>query len=431
MDQKVINHIVAQAFLDSYISVAHVDLTTGETFVIKMDKMPEIAGTKRQWSDLIKIYEQYRVYPPDAEILRSITLENLQQFAREGRRLFPLEIRCISENAGFQWIELSAAPVDTSQETLLITSRSINEQVLMRRIVDLFVYRHYDYLLLIDAKRDSYLRLNDDKGTTPIPPGQGSHYTEDMIRFNRQYVAAEDRERVTANMQLSNVIRKLEKSEVYSFQSGGITAAGKYRRSQVSFLYYDKMAGLILCARTDVTQIYLEEQEKNRQLSDALRNAQQDALTGVYNQKATAELVKRSLESQYHNTTALYFIDVDNFKQINDTFGHQKGDELLCFLAQYLREIAGRDGIAGRLGGDEFLLYLPDISSLDKIEAIAQKICNFSNTLSARELTILPFSCSVGIAVYPNDGIDYDALLYKADQKLYTSKRNGRNRYSF
>lgn len=431
MDQKVMNHIVAQAFLDSYISVVHVDLKTGEAFVIKMEKMPDISGTKRQWSDLIKIYEQYRVYPPDTEVLRSITLESLRQFAREGRRLFPLEIRCISETTGFQWIELSAVPVDTIQETLLITSRSINEQVLMRRIVDLFVFRHYDYLLLIDAKRDSYLRLNDDKGNTPIPPEQGSHYTEDMIRFNRQYVAAEDCKRVTANMQLSNVIRKLEKSEVYSFHSGGVSDTGKYRRSQVSFLYYDKMAGLILCARTDVTQIYLEEQEKNRQLSDALRNAQQDALTGVYNQKATAELVKRSLESQYHNTTALYFIDIDNFKYINDTFGHQKGDELLCLLAQYLRDIAGRDGIAGRLGGDEFLLYQPDITSLDRIEALAQKICDFSNTLSARKLPRLPFSCSVGIAVYPSDGIDYDTLLRKADQNLYTSKRNGKNRYSF
>lgn len=431
MNKKEMNHIFAQAFLQVYISVFSVDLTTGESFAVKSDYMPDIVGTSYCLDELIKLYEQYRIYPPDLEKLRSLTLEQLKLAACQNDTLFPLELRCLLEDNSFQWIELSVFVADADKNILFITSRDINEQVLMRRIVDLFVYQNYDYLLLIDTKKNSYIRFNDDNGLTPIPPQAGSNYTEDMIHFNRQFVVAEDCERVTANMQISNVLKMLEHSDSYSFSSGGVTTSGKYRRSRVTFLYYDKIAGLVLCARTDVTQIYLEEQEKNRHLADALRNAQQDALTSVYNQKATSELIKRSLESQYRSVAALYFIDIDNFKVVNDTLGHKRGDDLLCFLAQYIREIAGREGIAGRLGGDEFLLYLPDIASLDRIKAVAQKICDFSNTLAAEDLTNLLFSCSVGISVYPNDGTDYDTLLQKADRALYTSKRSGKNRYSF
>lgn len=252
-----------------------------------------------------------------------------------------------------------------------------------------------------------------------------------MIRYNRTYVAPEDFEQVTANMQIPHVLKMLAQSDSYSFTSGGITNDGKYRRSQVLFLFYDKTAGLILLARTDVTQIYLEEQEKSRQLHEALVSAQLDAMTGIFNQKATTGLIKRSLESQYRKMAAFLFIDVDNFKQVNDTLGHQTGDHLLCFLAQRLQEIAGRSGIAGRLGGDEFLLYLSDISSIRKIEEIARSICDIPSTLS--EVSILQgmISCSVGISIYPHDGTDYEKLLGKADQALYTSKRYGKREYYF
>lgn len=249
-----------------------------------------------------------------------------------------------------------------------------------------------------------------------------------MIRYNRKYVTPEDYERVTGNMQIPHVLKMLEQSDQYSFTSGGITTDGKYRRSRTLFLSYDKAAGLILCARTDVTQIYLEEQEKGRQLSKALRSAQLDPMTGIYNQKATAELVTRSLESQYRRMAAVLFIDVDNFKMVNDTLGHQVGDDLLCYLARRIQEIAGRSGIAGRLGGDEYLLYLPDFSSISEVEDVAGKICDLFFA-SPVEIEKDLLSCSVGISIYARDGTNYNTLLRKADQALYTSKRYGKRLY--
>lgn len=423
--------LLAQAFAENHISMVKLNLQTGNALVLKSAYDPELLGTKCSWEALVERYALRRAAPVDRELVLSLTLERMRALRHEGMGARPLEIRCLSPDdpLRLQWVELAVSKAGSDESVALITTRNIEETRLMRRIVDLFVYRNYDYLFLIDAKRDAYTRFTGSKGKIPVPPESGSHYTEDMVRYNREYVTPEDCERVTANMQLAHVVKMLEQMDIYSFTSGGITKDGKYRRSRVLFLYYDKTAGMILTARTDVTQIYLEEQEKSMQLADALRRAQHDAMTGLYNQKATEELVQRSLDSQYRSMAAVMFIDVDNFKMVNDTLGHQKGDELLCFLARHIREIAGRNGIAGRIGGDEYLLYLPVISTCEELEKIARKICGIFQTFSTGPLLQESISCSVGISIYPRDGTDYATLLRKADQALYTSKRYGKNRY--
>lgn len=419
------NHaILAQAFLQDFIGVIKINLFTGKALVLKSDIDQDKAGTVVSFTDLVTRYVQQRVFPSDQGKVSSLSLERLKRFCSDGIG-FPFDIRARTDTGKFQWVEVSAVHIQSDPENVLLTTRNIDEIKLMRGIVDLFVYRNYDYLLLIDAKNESYTRFTGNKGITPVPPEKGEHYTADMISYNRKYVVQEDYARVTANMQLANVVTMLEESDSYSFTSSGITKDGNLRRSRVSFIYYDKAAGLILNARTDVTQIYMEEQEKSRQLTEALKSAQQDAMTGLYNQKATMELVERSLESQYWNTAAFFFIDVDNFKLANDTLGHQKGDEFLCFLAKRVQEIAGRNGIAGRLGGDEYLLYLPNRLSIKEIEQTAQQICEMFDQSPQRDI----ISCSVGISVYPQDGTDYNTLLRKADQALYTSKRYGKKRY--
>lgn len=420
------NDILVEAFFQAFIGVIKVDLQTGEALVLKSDLDQDAAGDKIPLADLVERYVQQRVYPTDQEKVSLITLECLNRFCLDGSG-FPIEIRARADGGQFQWVEISAARVQSDPRHVLLTTRNIDETKFIRNIIDLFVYRNYDYLFLIDAKRDSYTRFTGSKGNTPVPPKKGEHYTADMQDYNRKYVVPEDYERVTANMQLRHIIEMLEHSDTYSFTSSGITEDGKLRRSRVTFLYYDKAEGLLLNARTDVTQIYLEEQEKNRQLADALRRAQHDALTGLYNQKATAELVSQSLEGQYRNTAAFFFIDVDNFKLANDTLGHQKGDELLCFLARQLEKIAGFGGIAGRLGGDEYLLYLPNIASVQEIEQAARQVCHTFDQTPQKDT----ISCSVGISVYPQDSTDYEALLRKADQALYISKRYGKKRYYF
>lgn len=423
-------HLLAKAFLANHFNVVEINLQTGQALIIKHQLNPDLEGRYLSWSDFIMDCAKKYIHPMDQEQVFSLTLERLRRYCAGGKDDFPIEVRCYQNSGEIQWMSLSVTCAGSDDDTAIFSARNVNETILIRKIVDLFVYQNYDYLYLINAKKDSYIRFTGSKEHTPLPPEKGEHYTEDMIAYNRRYVALEDYERVTASMQIPHIVKMLERSDIYSFTSGGITIEGNYRRSRVVFLYYDKTEELILMARTDVTQIYLEEQEKNRQLAEALRSAQHDPMTGIYNQKATGELIAQSLQSQYHTLAALFFIDVDNFKKVNDTYGHQKGNEYLCFLAKSIADIAGREGIAGRVGGDEYLLYTPSLSSVQEIENTARQICTVFKSIPCLPETS-DLSCSVGIAVYPFDGTEYGTLLCKADEALYTAKRYGKKQYYF
>lgn len=424
--------MLADVFSRKYIIIAEVDLETATVLIIKSNIGQLIEEKRLSWAKAIDYYTWYTAFPEDKKKIRSLTLEKMKKILEKSEEEdFTMELRCFSKKKEYMWIEVNIIPIFSQENKLLITAHNISKDKIIKSIVDLFVFKNYDYLTLIDTKRNSYITLSRSESGTPVPPISGEDYEQDMIQYNKQFVVPEDCERVTANMRILHIIKMLEEKDAYGFQSGGLEKDGTYRRSRIQFTYYDKAAGLVLLSRINVTQIYLEEQEKNLRLSEAMRAASHDALTGIYNQKAVFDLVSCSLESQYRRMAALLFIDVDNFKMVNDTLGHQKGDELLKYLADFINRIAEKDGIAGRIGGDEFLLYLPIIEKKEIVNQKGRKICTMFDTFTDTELKGLPITCSVGISLYPQDGTDYKTLLCKADQALYHSKRYGKSQYYF
>lgn len=419
----------AKVMAKNYISIAEVDLRTGNAAVLKSAKDRELEGRELPWSELLDRYAQRRIYPEDRDILHSLTADSLNNFMEHSEEELTYEIRCIAENAAYVWVKIQVSVISAEEKKLLITTHSIDEHRMMKSIVEQFVFQNFDYFILLNAKNNSYTMFSGDKDGGPLPPVSGDDYEAEVARYNAKYLIPEEYERVTANMQIAHVLEMLEHEKSYSFYSSGLTLESVPRRSRVQFRYYDKEAGLILLTRTDITEMFLEEKAKNERLTAALYEAQHDALTGVLNQKGIETLVMESLEQMQGNRAAFLFIDVDNFKMVNDTLGHQEGDKLLCFLAGSIQKIAGSTGIAGRIGGDEFLLYLPKFSSMEQVMKHARQVCNAFDSILKESNKELPVSCSVGISTYPKDGTDYSGLLRKADQALYTSKRYGKNRY--
>jgi len=142
-------------------------------------------------------------------------------------------------------------------------------------------------------------------------------------------------------------------------------------------------------------------------------------------EKIDHELHKTSVSGK---KLALLFLDLDNFKLINDTLGHDSGDELLKIVARHLRSSVRETDIVSRLGGDEFTIALLDIESREEIEAIARKILSITNKsvhLGRKEITI---SSSIGISVYPDDAEDIDSLLKYSDIAMYRAKTEGKNK---
>ena len=162
------------------------------------------------------------------------------------------------------------------------------------------------------------------------------------------------------------------------------------------------------------------------------RLAHFDALTGLPNRSLLADRVGQSLSRVERNaeSLALIFMDIDRFKNVNDSLGHRIGDELLIQVAGRLRHVLREEDTVSRLGGDEFILVLPSASA-EGAAHVAEKVLKSLSAPYQIEHHELNVTASLGIAMYPNDGHTYDALSMCADAAMYRAKQGGRNTFRF
>ena len=161
-----------------------------------------------------------------------------------------------------------------------------------------------------------------------------------------------------------------------------------------------------------------------RTLQSTEVQASTDPLTGLLNRRSFEEAAEALLESD--NAPSLVMFDLDHFKRLNDTFGHQAGDRALRLFARVLERGIKRDDLACRLGGEEFVVLLRDCSSADAVRVVDRIREALERALS--EATVPAFTFSAGIASVPEHCAHLEKLLHLADAALYTAKRSGRNR---
>lgn len=158
-----------------------------------------------------------------------------------------------------------------------------------------------------------------------------------------------------------------------------------------------------------------------------MSDAQLDPMTRLYNKKATQELIEATLLDDTH-MHAFILIDIDDFKTINDSFGHQKGDEAICGVANILRNSCRESDIVGRIGGDEFVVFLKNVQSRENIERKAQLICEGFGSYYLTQ-TNHKVSGSIGIAIAPTHGTKFQQLYENADTAMYHAKKSGKDQY--
>lgn len=175
----------------------------------------------------------------------------------------------------------------------------------------------------------------------------------------------------------------------------------------------------------------LEEQlrQKTKQIEDVTRMSITDTLTGLSNR---SYLEKRIIEliAEGHTGT-LFIMDMDNFKKVNDTFGHIAGDKSLQLLADVLRENTRKQDVIGRLGGDEFVVFFVDMTSRDVAVEKAKNIQNMFLERFRSSYNLGEVSISMGIVSCPEDGKDFKTLYNNGDKALYYIKNNGKRSYHF
>jgi len=212
------------------------------------------------------------------------------------------------------------------------------------------------------------------------------------------------------------------------------TPDGQLRHSLATYTPHivDGVVRGIFVHVADVTRLKLLEHELKVEKAKAELLATHDFLTGLPNRVLWQDRISQALAlaKRQHDMLAVLSVDIDDFKKINDTYGHSGGDRLLVEIASRMKGTLREMDTVARLGGDEFVVLLPEIASESQVEVVADRLlAAVRQPLGLGSQTIEP-ACSLGIALYPSDGITPEALMVNSDRALYAAKKRGKSCYA-
>ncbi len=234
-----------------------------------------------------------------------------------------------------------------------------------------------------------------------------------------EYIHFDDREKALAEMQKLITSDIGSTSVTFRFLCGD----GNYLRTLWNVIFSPDHSAHF-CSVRDASEVSREKLESY---------AYKDALTGLRNRLSMEDCLPSRLVSASSNdeSVVLFFIDLDGFKEVNDTFGHRAGDTLLVRAAQRMRKLVADKGSVYRLGGDEFVIELPGSLCPTIVQTIAGDVIKRLSSRYRIEGEHVKTGASLGIAEFPKDAQTMDALLECADQAMYHVKHEGKNNFAF
>ncbi len=249
----------------------------------------------------------------------------------------------------------------------------------------------------------------------------------------RSGVAA-DLDCVTADSEALVYARKIGHSDLWVFT--GVDKAF-YEQQEVEIMQplqaLKKFLFLIFAAFVLVYAavcVYLKRDSEKR-AKELEGKADTDLLTGLTNKIATESQIREYIARNNGHKGVMILVDVDNFKKINDTMGHAFGDDVLRQLGVRLRSLYRVSDIVGRIGGDEFVVFLKDIDDENVIARESKKLWTFFQGFEVGEYVKYSVTASLGAAVFPSNGDSFESLYKSADTAVYLAKRGGKNRLVF
>lgn len=257
-----------------------------------------------------------------------------------------------------------------------------------------------------------------------IPPT--TSYSEALLIIAQKQIKEEYRQGYLTTFAPENVLG--------AFHNGVDTLRYEFLTSNDGLTYYwMRIIGHIFYWKEDDSVrllIYRQniDEEKQRE-SRLLEQMQHDSLTGLYNKAATQEHIHSRLTENPNGCFAFFILDIDNFKQVNDRFGHAAGDAVLSEFARLIQQQFQHTDIVGRIGGDEFVAFFPIAENADT-EQKAQTLTTTMQRSIATSAGPIDISISLGVALVPEAGQDFGTLYRNADYALYRTKKNGKAGFS-
>lgn len=391
----------------------------------------EFCGVKDEPQDFLEIIEN-KIHPEDQKLLLSLNSNKAYIDGLLNNQRSEFEFRVKNSKGNYVWVRgvLNACQDSDDKKALLyiinIDGFKKNE-LLQQDVLDKYVYKLCDFLMLINLNDNSYKMIDNILlHNSPMPPSESSDFVSAMAGYVDCYLAPMDQINAKNALAIDVIREKLEESSEYVIVYGVIDPKRGYTRKSLRFSYYNKEESIVFAFRVDITSEYLQQQKQTEDLKNALTRAQTDILTGVYN-VAVKDLVKKRLKGR-EKQACIVFIDLDNFKEINDTYSHAKGDSLLISVGFFLQHNLRPGDLVGRVGGDEFLLFLDDVTDLDELYKKIKILNKELTTYLESEMEGINVTCSMGVSVYPKDSVFSEELIKQADAAAYSAKRLGKNR---
>ena len=291
----------------------------------------------------------------------------------------------------------------------------------------LFTEKQYREVLLEDNETTYEINISKNLISLLNDSTKKRNYDEYLEDFTREQIYPDDIENVKKMCSRENM------TKLYAEGKNEFKLDYRIKDKNGNFKWEECKIRLIKKLDTEELKgIVLVKDISN--MKQLIEISEKDSLTLLYNRRTTKliveEILSQSLKrkSQFH---AFLIFDLDNFKMLNDKFGHMKGDTVLQEVADKLTEYFGKNGVIGRLGGDEFIVFVKNLASINNLKNILNKILEEINTTYTIEETSVTISASIGIALAPKDGNTFQELYKKSDIALYYVKNNKKNGYSF
>lgn len=294
-----------------------------------------------------------------------------------------------------------------------ISKSQANEELEILRLISSV---NFDFTFLLNLEKDegAITRYIEGQASEPVVI---EHFKDYIIgKVHPDDLSVIEKEFRKASQAVSNLGFEIRIKE---------TNGRRYRWHCVRMCISKSNEGLCYVGSTS----YIDSR-KNKESELAIK-ARQDPLTGLLNKVVTQENVNTYIKKHPESEGALIVFDIDNFKNYNDCMGHLFGDEVIKEVATKIRRVFSKDSFVGRIGGDEFLVYVKDIEDVTVIVRRMGELRDSVNDITLGQRSHFRITLSIGISLFPDMGNDFDSLFRAADMALYSIKNNGKNSYAF
>lgn len=350
--------------------------------------------------------------------------KNTAQLA--GRDKLTLQYRVVCKDGTYKWVmESSQLLPDEKEENCFISVMlNITELKNAREELRLTLERHQ---MILDQTADIIFEWDIEKNTLFF-----SANWEKKFGYEPNYDGREPKQSFTKYIhpedipRLSALMKSMQEGTAYASLDVRIQKMqGQYIWCRIRATNQYDYAGKPLKAIGVITDI----DDEKKLVDDLRKRAERDALTGLYNREETERKICDYIQNNPKELGALLMIDTDNFKRVNDKQGHLFGDAVLSELAAGMKRLTRQTDVVGRIGGDEFTIFLKNIASRAEAEEKAAQLLDLFAHLFQQGKQPIKVTCSAGVAIFPEDGRDFQTLYHSADLALYQAKRRGKNQY--